>query len=146
MKTNIHPLRRILAAGSLLLAFVSSAPAELQAPKSVSAGLRVLNQVVGHTGRLIASKDYDKVGGEHGEFTEGAAMLREAVEHEPADFKTRVNTALDAAVRSSEEMGRTAAKDGAKAGAAHDDFAAKVKAVLDLFPEDLRPKPRQRKP
>lgn len=145
MKTNIHPLLRILAVGSLLLAFVSSASAELQAPKSVSASLRVLNQVVGHTGRLVASKDYDKVRGEHGEFTEGAAMLREAVQNEPADFKTKVNTALDAAVKSSEEMGRIAVKDGAKAEAAHDDFAAKVKAVLDLFPEDLRPKPRQKK-
>jgi hypothetical protein len=93
----------------------------------------------------VASKDYDKVRGEHGEFTEGAAMLREAVQNEPADFKTKVNTALDAAVKSSEEMGRIAVKDGAKAEAAHDDFAAKVKAVLDLFPEDLRPKPRQKK-
>ena len=145
MKTNIHSLLKILAVGSLLLAFVSSASAELKSPKSASAALRVLNQVVGHTGRLVASKDYDKVGGEHGEFTEGAAMLREAIQGEPADFKTNVETALDAAVKSSEEMGKIAAKDGAKAEAAHADFAAKVKLVIDLFPEDVRPKPRQPK-
>ena len=51
-------------------------------------------------------------------------------------------TALDVAVKSSEEMGVIAAEDGTKAEATHGDFAAKVKLVLDLFPEDLRPKPR----
>lgn len=145
MKTNIPPLLRILAVGSLLLAFISSASADLQSPKSVSAALRVLNQVVGHTGRLVASKDYDKVGGEHGEFTEGAAMLREALRGEPADFAAKVSTALDAAVKASENMGKVATSDGSKAEAAHAEFAAKVKAVIDLFPQDVRPKPRQKK-
>jgi hypothetical protein len=145
MKTNIHPVLRILAVGSLLLAFVTSASAELQAPNSVKTALRVLNQVVGHTGRLVQSKDYDKVAGEHGEFVEGAAMLREALRGEPADFIAKVNPALDAAVKSSEEMGKVAAADGTKAEAAHEDFAAKVKAVIELLPEDVRPKPRQKK-
>jgi hypothetical protein len=145
MKTTTHPLLGILAVGSLLLALMSPAFAELKSPKSVSAALRVLNQVVGHTGRLVASKDYDRVSGEHGEFTEGAAMLREAIQGEPADFKATVESALDAAVKSSEEMGKVAAKESARAEAAHADFAAKVKAVIDLFPENVRPQPRPKK-
>jgi hypothetical protein len=144
MKTTM--ILRTVAVGSFLLAFVCSAHAALQSPKSVTTALRILNQVVGHTGRLVASKDYDKVGGEHSEFTEGAEMLREAIRGEPADFKARVEPALDAAVKSSEAMGKIAATgDGAKAEAAHTDFASKVKSVIDLFPEEVRPKPRQRK-
>ena len=72
-------------------------------------------------------------------------MLREAIQNEPADFKAKVEPALDAAVTSSEEMGQMAVKDSTKAEAAHEDFAAKVKSVVELFPEDLRPKPRQKK-
>jgi hypothetical protein len=130
-------------AGTLLLAISSPARAELKSPQSVKGALRVLNQVVGHTGRLITAKDYDRVGGEHGEFTEGAAMLREAIVNEPADFKAKVETALIEAVNASAALGTVGAtKDDDKLSAAHTAFAAKVKIVLELFPEDLRPKAR----
>lgn len=146
MKTHIVPLARILAVGSVLLAVAASASAALQAPKSVAGALRILNQVAGHTGRLIQSKDYDEVAGEHREFTEGAAMLREALRGEPADFTAKVETALDDAIKASESMGRAAAGGGAaEAEAAQAEFAAKVKAVIDLFPAEVRPKPRQGK-
>jgi hypothetical protein len=142
MKIPTLQLVRFLAAGAFVLALASSAFA-LQSPKSVSSALRVLNQVVGHTGRLIAAKDYDHVGGEHGEFTEGADMLREGLRGEPADFTAKVETALKAAVDASAALGKIApAHDDAKLNAAHDDFAAKVKTVIELFPEDVRPKPR----
>jgi hypothetical protein len=144
MKTSLIRFGGFFAAGALALALVSSALA-LQSPKSVTSGLRVLNQVVGHTGRLVAAKDYARVGGEHGEFVEGADMLREALRGEPADFTAKVETALKAAVESSSALGKIAASgDAEKTAAAHEDFAAKVKAVIELFPEDVRPKPRQR--
>ena len=142
MKT-LHVFLTILVAGTLLLAISSPARADLKSPQSVKGALRVLNQVVGHTGRLVAAKDYDRVGGEHGEFTEGAAMLREAIANEPADFKAKVETTLTEAVDASAALGTIGAtKDADKLSAAHATFAAKVKAVLELFPEDLRPKPR----
>lgn len=142
MKTSPLRLLAFVAAASLLL--FSSAFA-LQSPKSVTAALRILNQVVGHTGRLVDAKNYQAVGGEHGEFVEGAEMLREAMRGEPAEFTAKVESALKAAVDSSSDMGKVAAAgDEAKAKAAHDEFAAKVKAVVELFPEDVRPKPRQR--
>jgi hypothetical protein len=136
MKTTIVRLLRFIAAGSLLSVFALSAVAALQAPKSVTSALRVLNQVVAHTGRLIAAKDYKNVGGEHGEFTEGAAMLREALRGEPADFVAKVDTALTSAVAASESTGKLAASsdDAEKIAAAHADFAAKVtRHVLASF-------------
>ncbi|PTY08033.1 hypothetical protein DB347_00140 [Opitutaceae bacterium EW11] len=145
MKTNTLPLWRILTIGALLLAFVSSASAKLQNPKPVATALRVLNQVVNHTGRLVASKDYDKVAGEHSEFVEGAEMLRDALRGEPAEFVGKVNTALDAAVTASDDLGKIAASNGAKAEAAHTEFAAKTTAVIELFPEEVRPKPHPTK-
>lgn len=73
-------------------------------------------------------------------------MLREALRGEPADFTAKVESALKEAVSASETLGKVAAThDGAKAEAAHADFTGKVKAVIDLFPEDVRPKPRQKK-
>jgi hypothetical protein len=123
-----------------------SAAAALQAPKSVTSGLRVLNQVVGHTGRLVSSKDFDKVPGEHGEFVEGAAMLREAIRGEPADFTAKVEAALTRAIEASEALDKTTSSgDPEKIAAAHTEFAAKVKEIVELFPEDVRPKPRQPK-
>lgn len=147
MKPTIVRLLKIIATGSLLSVFVLSAVAALQAPKSVTSALRVLNQVVGHTGRLVTAKDYKNVGGEHGEFTEGAAMLREALRGESADFVAKVDTVLKSAVAASEALGKLAASsdDAEKIAAAHADFAAKVKEVVELFPEDVRPKPRQPK-
>lgn len=147
MKLNIVRILRMIAAGSLLSVLALSAIAALQAPKSVTSALRVLNQVVGHTGRLVAAKDYKNVGGEHGEFTEGAAMLREALRGEPADFVAKVELALTQAVDASAAVGKIAASsdDAEKIGAAHADFAAKVKTVVELFPEEVRPKPRQPK-
>jgi hypothetical protein len=142
MKT-LRSFLTLLVAGTLLLAISSPVRAELKSPQSVKGALRILNQVVGHTGRLIASKDYERVGGEHGEFTEGAAMLREAIANEPADFKAKVETALTDAVNASAALGPLGAtREGEKLETAHAAFATKVKAVLELFPEDLRPKPR----
>jgi hypothetical protein len=144
MKSSMLRSLFLFAAGSLVLALALPAAA-LQAPKSVSAALRILNQVVGHTGRLVDAKDYQAVPREHGEFTEGAAMLREALRGEPADFLSKVDALLTPAIDASSALGKVAqSNDAEKIAAAHADFAAKVKSVVELFPEDVRPKPRQR--
>ena len=141
---SLHLLLAAIVA-SLLLATLPSAQAELKSPDTVKSALRILNQVVGHTGRLVASKDFGRVGGEHGEFTEGATMLREAIATEPAEFRSHVESALQQAVDASTALGEAgAAKDGEKLAAAHQILSEKVSAVLNLFPEDLRPKPRNR--
>jgi hypothetical protein len=143
--SNLKSFRLIATAGVLAF-FALSAQAALQAPKSVSGALRILNQVVGHTGRLVAAKDYPHVGGEHGEFTEGAAMLREAIRGEPAEFAAKVEAALTRAIDASAALGKIATGgDAEKTAAAHAEFAAKVKDVIELFPEDVRPKPRPAK-
>jgi hypothetical protein len=129
----------------LMLAFALPvhAQGQLKAPDDVRTGLRILNQVVGHTGRLIASKNYDTVPREHHEIVEGAEMLREALAEEPEAFRAKVDGMLDEVVSASSALEPPSKmRDDAKLAAAHAALADAVHDVLDLFPEDLQPTPR----
>jgi hypothetical protein len=133
----------VIAIGGLLSSGVAVGQAALKAPQSVKQSLRILNQVVGHTGRLIDAKKYDVVPHEGQEFEEGAAMLREAIANEPAAFKSKIDPLIGESLKASSAMGEAAkAHDDAKLAQTHDRFAAAVKSVIEQFPEDLRPKPR----
>ena len=130
---------------ALILAFALPVygQAKLMAPEDVKTGLRILNQVVGHTGRLIASKNYDTVPREHHEIVEGAEILREALAKEPEAFRNKVDAMLDEVVAASSALeGPSKMRDDAKLDAAHTALADKVHEVLDLFPDDLQPSPR----
>jgi hypothetical protein len=113
------------------------------APDEIKTGLRILNQVVGHTGRLIGSKNYDTVPREHHEIVEGAEILHEALAKEPEEFRSEVYAMLDEVVSASsalEEPSRM--HDDAELATAHMALADAVHKVLDNFPGDLRPTPR----
>jgi hypothetical protein len=134
-----------IAAIGLIFAFAVPAYGQqpLTAPDDVKTGLHILNQVVGHTGRLIASKNYDTVPREHHEIVEGAEILRDALAKEPEAFRTKVDGMLDDVVAASSALAEPSeAHDDAKLAAAHAAFADTVHAVLDLFPQDLQPTPR----
>ena len=139
---SLHlPIIALLLLASMPLQ--AAGPKQLMAPDDVKTGLRILNQVVGHTGRLIDSKNYDTVPREHHEILEGAEILREAVAKEPEAFRNEVDGMLDeveAASSALEEPSK--AHDAAKLEAAHTALAAAVHRVLDEFPQDLQPTPR----
>jgi hypothetical protein len=134
-----------LAGVTLVFAFALQAYGQdtLMHPDDVKTGLRIINQVVGHTGRLIASKNYDTVPREHHEIVEGAEILREALAKEPEPFRTKVDGMLDEVVAaSSAREPPSKMHDGAKLMTAHDKLADAVHGVLDQFPKDLQPTPR----
>ncbi len=147
MKKTNEWLRALMVACGLLLAVALPAQTALKSPQTVKTGLRILNQVVGHTGRLIAAKSYDQVPREAGEFTDGVAVLREGLAGEPAAFKAKIEPLIEKALKASSAM-----VDAAKAGneatltTTYDQFAAAVKVVIEAFPEDLRPKSRAGSP
>ena len=112
-------------------------------PDEVKTGLRILNQVVGHTGRLIASKNYETVPREHHEIVEGAEILREALAKDPEPFRDKVDAMLDEVVAASDALAPPSKMhDDAKLASAHAALADDVHAVLDLFPQELQPTPR----
>lgn len=130
---------------TLIVAFMLSAHGQeqLMSPDEVKTGLRILNQVVGHTGRLIASKNYDTVPREHHEIVEGAEILQEALAKEPESFRTKVDTMLDEVISASSALEPPSkTHDDAQLATAHMALADAVHDVLDLFPEDLQPTPR----
>jgi hypothetical protein len=115
----------------------------LMAPDDVRTGLRILNQVVGHTGRLIDSKNYDTVPREHHEIVEGAEILRDALAKEPEDFRNKIDGMLDKVVAASSALEEPSKMhDDDKLATAHMALAKSVHMVLDEFPEDLQPKQR----
>ena len=134
------------AAFAALLAPVASRSADFKSPQAVKKGLRILDQVVRHTGRLIAARNYDLVPGEHHETVEGADFLRQALKAEAADLKTKVEAELVKTVAASAAMETPSkAKDDAALVAAHARFAASVQNVIALFPADLHPPVREKK-
>lgn len=143
MRSTIKLLMPIAAAALFSFALPVYAQGKLMKPDDVKTGLRILNQVVGHTGRLIASKNYDTVPREHHEIVEGADILREALAKEPDAFKTKVDGMLDDVVAKSSALEPPSKMhDDAKLMAAHDALADAVHMVLDEFPKDLQPTPR----
>jgi hypothetical protein len=142
---STHKLLTPIATIGLILAFALPVhgQGQLTAPDDVKTGLRILNQVVGHTGRLIASKNYDTVPHEHHEIVEGAEILRDALAKEPEAFRTKVDGMLEEVMAASSALEEPSKMhDDAKLAAAHTAFADTVHAVLDLFPADLQPTPR----
>jgi hypothetical protein len=128
------------AAVAIVLATTSAAAADLKAPDRVRTGLRIMNQVVGHTGRLIDAKNYDQLPREGREFTEGAEALKQAIADEPASLKAKVGPEIDAALKSSAALSDVAkSHDDAKVRTAHAAFAKTVQAVIGDFPQDVRP-------
>ncbi|HEX5418717.1 MAG TPA: hypothetical protein VFY39_01830 [Gammaproteobacteria bacterium] len=131
-----------LAAAAVVLTLMLPAygQGQLKSPDDVKTGLRIINQVVGHTGRLIASKNYDTVPREHHEIVEGAEILRDALAKEPEAFRTKADGLLDRVVSASSalaELSKT--HDDAKLATAHAALADAVHRVLDLFPKELQP-------
>ena len=125
-----------------VLAIAAQGQTQLMSPDEFKTGLRILNQVVGHTGRLIASKNYDTVPREHHEIVEGAEILREALAKEPEEFRAKVDALLDDVVAASSALEPPSKMhDDAKLAAAHAALADAVHEVIDLFPENLKPTP-----
>lgn len=135
----VTPAALAFAAPAYVIA--SAAPAAAaeaaKSQESVKKGLRIFNQVVGHTGRLVASKSYGDVAHEHEEIIEGSEILRENL---AGDMKTKAEPAIVKAVAASTALKDiSATKDAAKTEAAHAAFAASVKELIALFPADMHP-------
>ena len=133
--------RQLLAACTFIfLAASSPAQAALKSPDGVRTSLRIMNQVVTHTGRLIMAGNFDQLPRESREFTEGAELLRTAIAGEPEAFKARINPLMRRAVLASSDLNAASkGRSPERIRAAHEMFAETVQRVIVQFPENLRP-------
>src|SRR5262252_2051555 len=99
---NMKRTRNIVAIlASIGLVLTLAAPvvaAQLKSPDTVKMALRLLVQVSNDFKRQIMNKNFARVPHEYMEYTEAADALRMSTKAEPADFKTKLETRLKAAV------------------------------------------------
>lgn len=137
------PAVRIALACTLALALVAPASAvEPQAPDGVKTGLRILAGVYGDMDRKLAAGLYDRLPHENQEFQEGSGALRDAVAHEPAAFKGKVESVLKRALAAAQHVADASkSHDKAQVKSALDALAARMRTLNALFPERLRAEP-----
>lgn len=136
-------IRNLLLAGALAVSFAmgsAGADTPLKSPAKVQKTLATLNRVVDHTARLITAKNYKHLLHENDEFKEGAEALEKAIAKESAEFKATVEPLLQKAETDSQSLADAAtAKDDAKLATGHDALAGSVKALIDAFPDAVKP-------
>ena len=89
----------VLASVGLVLTIAAPASAQqLKSTEDVRTALRLLVQVSNDFKRQITNKNFARVPHEYMEYMEAADALRSSIKDEPADFKTKVDTRLKAAV------------------------------------------------
>jgi hypothetical protein len=144
---NMKSTKKILAAlASLGLVLTLAAPifaAQLKSPDDVKTALKLLVQVSNDFKRQINNKNFARVPHEYMEYTEAADALRGAIKNEPADFKSKVETRLKAAVAEYQKISNMSATatDPAPLMAEHAKAVAAMNSLFDLFPPDYRPDP-----
>ncbi len=141
MKTKRVPA--LLATIAMALLVASPLAAQLKSPDDVKTALRLLVQVSNDFKRQITAKNFARVPHENMEYHEAADALRAAIKDEPAAFKTKAETRLDAAVAAYQKISDMSATtpDADKLMAEHAKAVTAMNALFDLFPADLRPDP-----
>ncbi|MGH8209415.1 MAG: hypothetical protein ACREU6_07425 [Steroidobacteraceae bacterium] len=128
----------------LLASFVAATAlaADLQSPDMVKMGLHILAGVYGDMDRKLAAKQYDRLPHENQEFQEGSGALRDAVAHEPAPFKSKVEATLEDTLAAAQKVADTSkTHDKIQVSAALASLATSMNTLNALFPVPLRAEP-----
>jgi hypothetical protein len=125
-----------------LSAVVPAMAAEPQSPEMVKNGLHILAGIYGDMDRKLAAEQYDRLPHENQEFQEGSGALRDAVAHEPATLKDKVNAALKDSLAAAQRVADVSkSHDKAQVSAALTSLANSMKALNAIFPAELRAEP-----
>ena len=145
MKRAKNILATVAAVAVVLMLIAPSLTAQFKSPDDVKTALKLLVQVSNDFKRQITNKNFARVPHEFMEYTEAADAVRMSIKDEPADFKTRVETRLKAAVAAYQkvsDMSATAKEtDVDKLMAEHAKAVTAMNALFDLFPPAFRPDP-----
>jgi hypothetical protein len=145
MEVSMLPRVALLGAlaSALVLCFaVPVLAAEAQSPDMVKNGLHILAGIYGDMDRKLAAGQYDRLPHENQEFQEGSGALRDAVAHEPAAFKGKVESALKESLAAAQKVADVSkSHDKTQVSAALASLAISMRALNGLFPEALRAEP-----
>ncbi len=136
------PLLPLLASALSLLLAVAAMATEPQSPQMVKTGLHILAGIYGDMDRKLAAGQYDRLPHENQEFQEGSGALRDAVAHDPAPFKNKVEAALKETLAAAQHVAEASkSHDKQQVSAALSALATSMKALNALFPAALRAEP-----
>jgi len=108
----------------------------------VKNGLHILAGIYGDMDRKLTAGQYDRLPHENQEFQEGSGALRDAVAHDPAAFKDKVEAALKESLAAAQKVAdESKSHDKSKVSAALASLASSMKALNALFPPALRAEP-----
>ena len=118
---------------------VAAVAADLKSPDSVKSGLRQLAGEYRDMSRKVTAERYDRIPHDNQEFHEESESLRAAIANEPADFKTKVESALaDALTASAHLADVSATHDPKQVHSALDNLATSLQSLNALFPQSVR--------
>jgi len=133
---------RLLASALAFCLIVPAFAAEPQSPDLVKNGLHILAGIYGDMDRKLGADQYDRLPHENQEFQEGSGALRDAVAHEPAAFKGKVEAALKDSLAAAQKVADVSkSHDKPQVSAALASLATSMKALNALFPSALRAEP-----
>ena len=134
-------LRGIVCVG-LTVGAASTFASDLKSPDSVKMGLHKLAAEYGDMGRKLAAERYDRLPHENQEFQEDSEALRAAIANEPADFRAKVESALERTLTASAHVADVSAThDKKQVESALESVATLLRSLNALFPESLRVEP-----
>jgi len=141
MLRPVTSIRRLAGALAFCL-IVPALAAEPQSPDMVKNGLHILAGIYGDMDRKLTAGQYDRLPHENQEFEEGSGALRDAVAHDPAAFKDKVEAALKESLAAAQKVAdESKSHDKSKVSAALASLASSMKALNALFPPALRAEP-----
>ena len=142
MGAMIRFLRGIVWVGIAVGAAASTLASDLKSPDSVKTGLHKLAAEYGDMGRKLAAERYDRLPHESQEFQEGSEALRAAIANEPADFRVKVESALEKTLTASTHVADVSAThDKKQVESALESLATLLRSLNALFPDSLRVEP-----
>jgi hypothetical protein len=130
----------MLVCTASLAVSLAALAADLKSPDQVRNALHILAYVQDDMSRKLPTKSYSRLPHENQEFQEAAVPMREAVAGEPAEFKARVEVALQSALAAANTVAEVSkTNDEAKIRASITAVADALTRLNALFPESLRP-------
>jgi hypothetical protein len=116
--------------------------AEVQSPEQVHMALRILASVYADMDAKLKNQQFDRLPHENQEFQDGSGAMRDAIANEPADFKAKVQSSLDATLAAAQLVADSSkSHDSAQVRSAIDALATAMRTLNGRFPEALRAEP-----
>jgi hypothetical protein len=140
--TTTSKLASVLFLSLALSSLQTVCAADPKSPDLVHTALRILASVYADMDAKLKNQQFDRLPHENQEFQDGSGAMRDAVADEPADFKAKVQSSLEATLAAAQHVADSSkSHDATQVKAAVDALAASMRALNGLFPEALRAEP-----